>query len=62
MEKYKEYDKVITLVEKENIPKGSIGGVVNISNIGTYLVDFVNDDGTIKGLVSYSESEIKLCK
>ncbi|MCF0112604.1 MAG: hypothetical protein HUJ60_01335 [Bacilli bacterium] len=60
MNRYDVCFKVITLVDKEDIPAGMEGlAVMSYDNDGNYLVEFTNPDATLRALLSYKSDEIK---
>ena len=46
--------------EKENIPKGSFGYIIETYDDGAYEVEFSDSDGITIGLLVLRESEIQL--
>lgn len=57
--KFCEYDTIKTLVDKNNISKGTIGTIVLChKNSDDYEVEFCNSDGETTAFVVYNSKEI----
>ena len=60
MEKLKEYDSVITLVNKNNIPKGTIGCIVHVyTDFNAYICELFDKNYNTIGVYDYDENEIQ---
>lgn len=56
---FNECDAIITLVDKNNIPRGTIGTIVLChKNSDDYEVEFCNSDGETTAFVVYNSKEI----
>lgn len=60
----KQYDIVKTLVDREDVPRGSVGTVVEVCTAtgieDGYEVEVLNPDGSTLGLNTYTSDELEL--
>ncbi len=60
MEKLKEFDSIITLVDKNDIPKGTIGCVVHIyKDFEAYTCELFDENFKTIGVYDFKADEIK---
>ena len=57
---FNECDAIITLVDKNNIPRGTIGTIVFCHKSGDYYeIEFCNSDGETTAFAVYNSKELK---
>lgn len=60
MKKFKEFDPIITLVDKNGISKGTKGCIVHVyENFDAYTCELFNDNFDTIGVQDYENYEIK---
>ncbi len=60
MKKFKQFDTIITLVDKNNIPKETIGCIVDVySTFNAYTCELFDEEYNTIGVYDYDENEIQ---
>lgn len=60
MKKFKQFNTIITLVEKNNIPKGTIGCIVDVYYaFKAYTCELFDEKYNTIGVYDYEENEIQ---
>jgi hypothetical protein len=60
LENYSRICLLINRYESENIPKGSIGYIIETYDDGAYEVEFSDSNGITRGLLVLNESDMQL--
>ena len=61
MNKFKEFDSIVTLVDKNNIPKGTIGCIVHVcEDFNAYTCELFDNNFHTIGVLDFEFNEIKL--